>query len=468
MQRKLHDRSSSTAETNIRRKELVDQTYDKIFFCDDRERMQQELQQIKIENNKLVNENTKLKTQIILFDKDLVRYEKLCGGSINKSSDLLLIQLRKHNKELSLQLKEKIEMIEHLKRSAKITKIAELECENKVQIEEYAKLKSSYENAIKQINDLNQKILWFQTLQVDIQKLQRLNETNSNENKNLNTKIQQLEEMLKQQQILNKTNIQQHEKKINILQTQNKKLISEKTNLKVTIKMLQDREKAFVILKKPSSHQKLSAFLQLILHELKFKLILRGITVKQLTEMFDGLKQQAKEQNVQIKLDDFHHILSQEPFSFTDNKKILQILNCLTGSGDILIEQFLNLISTYETFNNFDFEQEQVNMQEQLNKNKQKILDYWNTKQVVDYYEVQKMINSVGLQFNNYSQLFYNLNLFEKSNEDLQNIKVSDTLDPFLDEDQEILEFNGLKKQSNQPPRISEVSDEEHYEQYDQ
>ncbi|CAD8088144.1 unnamed protein product [Paramecium sonneborni] len=107
-------------------------------------------------------------------------------------------------------------------------------------------------------------------------------------------------------------------------------------------------------------------------------------------------------------------------------------------------------------------------MQEQLNKNKQKILDYWNTKQVVDYYEVQKMINSVGLQFNNYSQLFYNLNLFEKSNEDLQNIKVSDTLDPFLDEDQEILEFNGLKKQSNQPPRISEVSDEEHYEQYDQ
>ncbi|CAK79420.1 unnamed protein product (macronuclear) [Paramecium tetraurelia] len=429
--------------------------------------MQQELQQIKVENNKLINENTKLKTQIILFDKDLVRYEKLCVGSLNKSSDLLLIQLRKHNKELSQQLKEKIDQIEHLKRSAKITRIAELECENKVQIEEYAKLKSCYENAIKQINDLNQKLQWFQNLQVDIQKLQRLNENNVNENKNLNTKITQLEEMLKQQQILNKTSIQQHEKKINTLQAQNKKLISEKTNLKVTIKMLQDREKAFVILKKPSSHLKLSALHQLILTELKFKLILRGITVKQLNEMFDGLKQQAKEQNVQIRLDDFHHILSQEPFSFTDNKKILQILNCLTGNGDVLIEQFLNLIGIYETFNNFDFEQEQQTMQEQLNQNKQKIKEYWNQKQVVDYHDVQKMVLSVGLSFNNSSLLYYNLNLFEKSNEDLQNIKVSDTLDPFLDEDQEILEFNSYKKQTNQPPRISEVSDEEHYEQQD-
>lgn len=54
-----------------------------------------------MENNKLLHENTKLKTQIVLFDKDLMRYEKICEGAIAKSSELLLIQLKKHNKELS-------------------------------------------------------------------------------------------------------------------------------------------------------------------------------------------------------------------------------------------------------------------------------------------------------------------------------------------------------------------------------
>lgn len=50
--------------------------------------------------NKIMTENTKLRTQLALVDKDLYRYEKICENMGNDCKSKEIILLRKHNKEL--------------------------------------------------------------------------------------------------------------------------------------------------------------------------------------------------------------------------------------------------------------------------------------------------------------------------------------------------------------------------------
>lgn len=75
--------------------------------------------------------------------------------------------------------------------------------------------------------------------------------------------------------------------------------------------------------------------------------------------MLDNLKQQAAIQQVSVRSDDIKHILTQEPFTFHEEKKINDIVNGLQGSGNAIVDHLKSIIGNYKTFHDyptFDFQ----------------------------------------------------------------------------------------------------------------
>lgn len=83
------------------------------------------------------------------IQKELERYEKICEDMQNKlpktlhnvSHELLIIQLKKQNKDLNNQLRDKIKENEHLKKNFKVTRLQELEIDRKSYLEETIRLR---------------------------------------------------------------------------------------------------------------------------------------------------------------------------------------------------------------------------------------------------------------------------------------------------------------------------------------
>ncbi|CAD8189296.1 unnamed protein product [Paramecium pentaurelia] len=450
----------------------------------DKEKLFMELQNYKIENNNLKEENTKLRTRIQQTEKELFNYERLCENMTEqtpnkkKANELLLIQLKKQNKDLQQSLKERTVQVEHLKKNTKVTKFQELECDRKAYFDETVRMRKLIEESQSQFQSMLSKYNQSLQLESEVQKLLKTNENLIAENKALNQKSQQSDEMMRQLQQLYKLNQQKQQtldKHIQDLKNQIKKLQTDKTNLKQTIKQMQDAQ--YQHLQQPQPKPKKDPtprqpqLSNLILEELRFKLIYRGITVEQFAEMLEGLKQQAREQNVTVKVDDLRHIFAQEPFSYTDGNKVQSILNSLNGHGNQLVENLKSLIGNYKTFMNFptfDFEQAQTKMKTQLKQNEKKIQEFWNKQKikgdVVTKSDVRKMLNSLSLNWQEPENLFYFLQLFEKSGEDLQHIPLQDTYDPFTMEDPS----QQQQMTGHQNMRISEESDEELFDKQSQ
>ncbi|CAD8114351.1 unnamed protein product [Paramecium sonneborni] len=478
-----NDTQNSQAQKNFNQLiKLEADDFKRQFKFIDKEKLFMELQNYKIENNNLKEENTKLRTRIQQTEKELLNYERLCENMTEqtpnkkKANELILIQLKKQNKDLQQQLKERTVQVEHLKKNTKVTKFQELECDRKAYFDETVRMRKLIEESQLYIQSMLNKYNQSLQLEGEVQKLLKTNENLIAENKALNQKGQQSDELMRQLQQLYKVNQQKQQaldKQIQDLKNQIKKLQTDKTNLKQTIKQMQEAQYQHLQQSKPKK-ELTPRPVQLpnqILEELRFKLIYRGITVEQFAEMLEGLKQQAREQNVTVKVDDLQHIFAQEPFSYTDENKIQLILNSLTGQGNQLVENLKSLIGNYKTFMNFptfDFEQAQTKMKNQLKQNEKKIQEFWNKQKVkgdvVSKSDVRKMLNSLSLNWQEPENLFYFLQLFEKSGEDLQLIPLLDTYDPFtLEDPSQQQQITG-----HQNMRISEESDEELFDKQSQ
>ncbi|CAD8089282.1 unnamed protein product [Paramecium primaurelia] len=471
-----NDTQNSQAQKNFNQLiKLEADDFKRQFKFIDKEKLFMELQNYKIENNYIKEENTKLRTRIQQTEKELLNYERLCENMTEqtpnkkKANELLLIQLKKQNKDLQQQLKERTVQVEHLKKNTKVTKFQELECDRKAYFDETIRMRKLIEESQSQFQSMLSKYNQSLQLESEVQKLLKTNENLIAENKALNQKTQQSDEKIRQLQQLYKKNQQQQQTLENQIQDQKnqiKKLQIDKTNLKQTIKQIQDTQYQQLQQAKPKKEPtpRQPQLPNLILEELRFKLIYRGITVEQFADMLEGLKQQAREQNVTVKIDDLRHIFAQEPFSYTDDIKVQSILNSLTGHGNQLVENLKSMIGNYKTFMNFptfDFELAQTKMKAQLKQNKKKIQEFWNKQKikgdVVTKSDVRKMLNSLQLNWQEPENLFYFLQLFEKSGENLQQIPLIDTYDPFTQEDPS----QQQQMTGHQNMRISEESDEE-------
>ncbi|CAD8191275.1 unnamed protein product [Paramecium octaurelia] len=478
-----NDTQNSQAQKNFNQfiKQEADD-FKRQFKFIDKEKLFMELQNYKIENNNLKEENTKLRTRIQQTEKELLNYERLCENMTEqtpnkkKANELLLIQLKNQNKDLQKQLKERTVQLDHLKKNTKVTKFQELECDRKAYFDETVRMRKLIEESQTQFQSMQSKYNQSLQLENEVQKLLKTNENLIAENKALNQKSQQSDEMMRQLQQLYKVNQQKQQaldKSIQDLKNQIKKLQTDKANLKQTIKQMQDAQYQNFQQAKPKKEPtpRQAQLPNLILEELRFKLIYRGITVEQFAEMLEGLKQQAREQNVTVKVDDLRHIFAQEPFSYTDENKVQSILNSLSGHGNQLVENLKSLVGNFKTFMNFptfDFEQAQTKMKVQLKQNEKKIQDFWNKQKikgdVVTKSEVRKMLNSLSLNWQESENLFYFLQLFEKSGEDLSHIPLIDTYDPFTLEDPS----QQQQMTGHQNMRISEESDEELFDKQSQ
>ncbi|CAK92079.1 unnamed protein product (macronuclear) [Paramecium tetraurelia] len=478
-----NDTQNSQAQKNFNQfiKQEADD-FKRQFKFIDKEKLFMELQNYKIENNNLKEDNTKLRTRIQQTEKELLNYERLCENMTEqtpnkkKANELLLIQLKNQNKDLQKQLKERTIQLDHLKKNTKVTKFQELECDRKAYFDETVRMRKLIEESQTQFQSMQSKYNQSLQLENEVQKLLKTNENLIAENKALNQKSQQSDEMMRQLQQLYKVNQQKQQtldKSIQDLKNQIKKLQTDKTNLKQTIKQMQDAQYQNFQQAKPKKEPtpRQTQLPNLVLEELRFKLIYRGITVEQFAEMLEGLKQQAREQNVTVKVDDLRHIFAQEPFSYTDESKVQSILNSLSGHGNQLVENLKSLVGNFKTFMNFptfDFEQAQTKMKTQLKQNEKKIQDFWNKQKikgdVVSKSDVRKMLNSLSLNWQEPENLFYFLQLFEKSGEDLSHIPLIDTYDPFTLEDPS----QQQQMTGHQNMRISEESDEELFDKQSQ
>ncbi|KAM3132664.1 hypothetical protein pb186bvf_015209 [Paramecium bursaria] len=460
------------AKFNVQLKVEADE-FKRQFKFVEKEKLFMELQAFKIEANTVKEENMKLKTRLQQQDKELQRYERLCeemqnyiAGQKNGKQvhpDSFIIQLRKQNKDLTNELKEKTSQLEQLKKHSKVTKYQELEYDRKSYYEETLRMRKLLDDTAQQHQQMLQKFNQTLLLENEVSKVLKINEGLVSENKQYQSQVQQNEDLIKQLQQLYKVNqlkCQTLEKQITELKSNIKKIQAEKTNLKLTIKQMQDSQYAAInktVQQTPPKPKRVPQpqVSQLLVEELRYKLSLRQISYQQFVEMLNGLKQQAKQQNVQVRLDDLENILKQEPFHFVDQRKISQIINSLHGKGNALIDSFQQAIGNFKSFSDyptFDFQQCDNMVRKQLLTNAVKIREYWKIHHQSDKItknDMKKFLQAFQFKWDDPTQLFYFTYLFEKCGEDFTNIKVDHIINPFPDEDP-----------NHQHMRISEESEE--------
>ncbi|CAD8175104.1 unnamed protein product [Paramecium octaurelia] len=412
----------------------------------DKETLYFQLKTLKEEINFMRTENIKLKTRILQQDKELQNINKYFEDQqfkqnpLSKNHEYIIQQIKKQNKDLQQQLSEKLYIIEQMKKNIKVTKIQEIQIQNQLYKEEINKLKKmllDQENNNKEF--LNQQTMikenFLKTQQGFIKQQNEIND-------------------LKQQQ-------QNDQQKINQLQNEVTKLNQIKLNLEDKIKRMTTEQN-----KKSSTNSFRSNKLQATTEisctqlksktqdELQYKLIIRGITHEQFTQMIQELKQQAIDLKKQIEKEDIEYILSQEPFSLGQDR-IQEVIKSLSQSGNRLADNLLNQIGKYKTFVDFpDFKIQEAEKIIRQTLKQPEITQYLQTKQIQlwNKEDVAQMIKCLKINWSEPVLLFYILNLFEKSGQVLE-FKNETIIDPFP---------QLIQKESS---RIIEESEEDLFEQ---
>ncbi|CAD8079352.1 unnamed protein product [Paramecium sonneborni] len=413
----------------------------------DKETLYFQIKALKEEINSIRAENIKLKTRILQQEKELQNFNKyieelqIRQNPLSKNQEYIIQQIKKQNKDLQQQLQEKLSMIEQMKKNIKVTKMQETKIENQLYKEEITKLKKlllDQENSTKDY--LNQQSIIkdnFQKTQQGFIKQQIEINDLKQQQQNDNQKIIQLQnEVTKLSQI--KINLEDKIKRITT--EQNKK---SSTNSFRSNKLQATTEISCTQLKQKTQE------------ELQFKLIIRGITYEQFAQMIQELKQQAINLKKQIEKEDIEYILSQEPFSLTQDR-IQEVVKSLLVSGNKLADSLLNQVGKYKTF--FDYPEFKIEEAEKIIKQTLKQPDlafYLQTKhnQIWNKEDVFQMIKQLKITWSEPVLLFYILNLFEKSGQMLD-FKSDFIIDPFP---------QLVEKESS---RIIEESDEDLFDQH--
>ncbi|CAK80531.1 unnamed protein product (macronuclear) [Paramecium tetraurelia] len=412
----------------------------------DKETLYFQLKTLKEEINIMRTENIKLKTRILQQDKELQNFNKYFEDQqfkqnpLSKSHEYIIQQIKKQNKDLQQLLQEKLYIIEQMKKNIKVTKVQEISIQNQLYKEEINKLKKmllDQENNNKEF--LNQQTMikenFLKTQQGFIKQQNEIND-------------------LKQQQ-------QNDQQKINQLQNEVTKLNQIKLNLEDKMKRMTTEQN-----KKSSTNSFRSNKLQATTEisctqlksktqdELQYKLIIRGITHEQFTQMIQELKQQAFDLKKQIEKEDIEYILSQEPFSLGQDR-IQEVIKSLSQSGNRLADTLLNQIGKYKTFVDYpDFKIQEAEKIIKQTLKQPEITQYLQTKQIQlwNKEDVIQMIKCLKINWSEPVLLFYILNIFEKSGQVLE-FKNETIIDPFP---------QLIQKESS---RIIEESEEDLFEQ---
>ncbi|CAD8055949.1 unnamed protein product [Paramecium primaurelia] len=412
----------------------------------DKETLYFQIKSLKEEINLIRAENIKLKTRILQQDKELQNFDKyieelqIKHNPLAKNNEYIIQQIKKQNKDLQLQLQEKLYLIEQMKKNTKVTKVQELKIENQLFKEEIKKLKKliqeqekstqEYQNQLYMIKDNFQKTQQgFIKQQIEINDLKQ-------KQQNDNQKISQLQNEVSK---LSQIKINLEDKMQRITTEQNKK---SSTNSSKSNKFQATTEISCTQLRSKTQE------------ELQYKLIIRGITYEQFTQMIQELKQQAIDLKKQIEKEDIEYILSQEPFTLGEDR-IQEVVKSLSAYGNKLADSLLNQIGKYKTFLDYpDFKIEEAEKVIKQTLKQPEIAEYIQTKQlqIWNKEEVLQMIKYLKITWSESVLLFYILNLFEKSGQILD-FKSDSIIDPFL---------QLVQKESS---RIMEESDEDLFDQ---
>ncbi|CAD8157862.1 unnamed protein product [Paramecium pentaurelia] len=412
----------------------------------DKETLYFQIKSLKEEINFIRAENIKLKTRILQQDKELQNFDKyieelqIKHNPLAKNNEYIIQQIKKQNKDLQLQLQEKLYLIEQMKKNTKVTKVQELKIENQLFKEEIKKLKKliqdqekstqEYQNQLYMIKDNFQKTQQgFIKQQIEINNLKQ-------KQQNDNQKIIQLQNEVSK---LSQIKINLEDKMQRITTEQNKK---SSTNSFKSNKFQATTELSSTQLRSKTQE------------ELQYKLIIRGITYEQFTQMIQELKQQAIDLKKEIEKEDIEYILSQEPFTLGEDR-IQEVVKSLSAYGNKLADSLLNQIGKYKTFLDYpDFKIEEAEKVIKQTLKQPEIAEYIQTKQlqIWNKEEVLQMIKYLKITWSESVLLFYILNLFEKSGQILD-FKSDSIIDPFL---------QLVQKESS---RILEESDEDLFDQ---
>ena len=120
----------------------------------EKERLYDDAMHLKIENNDLRTENTKLKTRVSQLDRELTRaQERLEDAMADRSaaaSAHLVAGLKQTIKDLRLAMKAKDIEVAVIRKSARSTKVEELEIELQTYVEECRRLQAALNDVLKQ------------------------------------------------------------------------------------------------------------------------------------------------------------------------------------------------------------------------------------------------------------------------------------------------------------------------------
>ncbi|CAD8154738.1 unnamed protein product [Paramecium octaurelia] len=428
----------------------------------DKETLYFQIKSLKEEMNIIRAENIKLKTRILQQDKELQNFEKYIEelqfkpNSLAKNNEYIIQQIKKQNKDLQLQLQEKLCQIEQMKKNTKVTKVQELKIENSLYKEEINKLKKILQDQEKSTQEfINQQSMikdnFIRTQQGFIKQQLEISDLKQKQ-QNDNLKITQLQnEVSKLNQI--KVNL---EDKIQRISTEQNKKTS--TNSFKSNKFQATTEISYTQLRSKTQE------------ELQYKLIIRGITYEQFTQMIQELKQQAIDQKKQIEIEDIEYILSQEPFTLGQDR-IQEVVKSLQAYGNKLADSLLNQIGKYKTFLDYpDFKIEEAEKMIKQTLKQPEIAEYVQKKQVQlwNKEEVVQMVKYLKITWNESVLLFYLLNLFEKSGQILE-FKSNTIIDPFPQlvqkESSRIIEESDedLFDQQSDPSQNMIIQDDDHY-----